>query len=141
MECGGGSRREASTVILVDPHLVLKNTSVDMYDPDVAVASDRRSTKAVKIEAVRCAQGACLDNWGCREGHRGRLCGLCKPLSPNGNPYAMGPNGCVECKESNKAVAWIIAIFCIALALILYCLLYTSPSPRDVEESRMPSSA
>ena len=27
-------------------------------------------------------------------------------------------------------------------ALIYYsCLLYTSPSPRDVEESRMPSSA
>ena len=26
-------------------------------------------------------------------------------------------------------------------ALFLYCLLYTSPSPRDVEESRMPSSA
>ena len=23
----------------------------------------------------------------------------------------------------------------------IYCLLYTSPSPRDVEESRMPSSA
>ena len=23
----------------------------------------------------------------------------------------------------------------------VYCLLYTSPSPRDVEESRMPSSA
>ena len=27
------------------------------------------------------------------------------------------------------------------LADILVCLLYTSPSPRDVEESRMPSSA
>ena len=27
------------------------------------------------------------------------------------------------------------------LALMLSCLLYTSPSPRDVEESRMPSSA
>ena len=27
------------------------------------------------------------------------------------------------------------------LAYILGCLLYTSPSPRDVEESRMPSSA
>ena len=24
---------------------------------------------------------------------------------------------------------------------LYYCLLYTSPSPRDVEESRMPSSA
>ena len=27
------------------------------------------------------------------------------------------------------------------LARYWYCLLYTSPSPRDVEESRMPSSA
>ena len=27
------------------------------------------------------------------------------------------------------------------LQLTRYCLLYTSPSPRDVEESRMPSSA
>ena len=27
------------------------------------------------------------------------------------------------------------------LALLITCLLYTSPSPRDVEESRMPSSA
>ena len=26
-------------------------------------------------------------------------------------------------------------------AMIRGCLLYTSPSPRDVEESRMPSSA
>ena len=26
-------------------------------------------------------------------------------------------------------------------ALLIFCLLYTSPSPRDVEESRMPSSA
>ena len=27
------------------------------------------------------------------------------------------------------------------LAIPMFCLLYTSPSPRDVEESRMPSSA
>ena len=27
------------------------------------------------------------------------------------------------------------------IPLLLSCLLYTSPSPRDVEESRMPSSA
>ena len=26
-------------------------------------------------------------------------------------------------------------------AQLMHCLLYTSPSPRDVEESRMPSSA
>ena len=28
-----------------------------------------------------------------------------------------------------------------SLDMLLPCLLYTSPSPRDVEESRMPSSA
>ena len=31
--------------------------------------------------------------------------------------------------------------WCPALGTVLACLLYTSPSPRDVEESRMPSSA
>jgi hypothetical protein len=105
-----------------DPRLLHGNMSVDMYDPDVAGTSDRRSTDAVQIKAVRCSQGACLDNWGCREGHRGRLCGVCKDWSPNGNPYAMGASGCVECKESNKTVAWIIVILCITLALILYYL-------------------
>ena len=35
-----------------------------------------------------------------------------------------------------------ILVFCfIAAAEPQDCLLYTSPSPRDVEESRMPSSA
>ena len=29
----------------------------------------------------------------------------------------------------------------LAIELLETCLLYTSPSPRDVEESRMPSSA
>ena len=36
------------------------------------------------------------------------------------------------------------AVFASSLAvedMIITCLLYTSPSPRDVEESRMPSSA
>ena len=36
----------------------------------------------------------------------------------------------------------LMAIQVVALTYILNsCLLYTSPSPRDVEESRMPSSA
>ena len=29
----------------------------------------------------------------------------------------------------------------LVVPIVLSCLLYTSPSPRDVEESRMPSSA
>ena len=34
-----------------------------------------------------------------------------------------------------------VVIFIAILIQIWSCLLYTSPSPRDVEESRMPSSA
>ena len=47
---------------------------------------------------------------------------------------------------SNSQAAWVQmafygGYFCMALPAALFCLLYTSPSPRDVEESRMPSSA
>ena len=35
----------------------------------------------------------------------------------------------------------IIADECLPATWVKDCLLYTSPSPRDVEESRMPSSA
>ena len=35
----------------------------------------------------------------------------------------------------------IIATVGLFTGLVMGCLLYTSPSPRDVEESRMPSSA
>ena len=34
-----------------------------------------------------------------------------------------------------------IGVFGFVVAISIACLLYTSPSPRDVEESRMPSSA
>ena len=34
-----------------------------------------------------------------------------------------------------------IEIVAILASWVMVCLLYTSPSPRDVEESRMPSSA
>ena len=46
-------------------------------------------------------------------------------------------------KEWVKSIAEVINIpFCVAGGIkSISCLLYTSPSPRDVEESRMPSSA
>ena len=40
--------------------------------------------------------------------------------TPVSSPYALGDDGA---------------------STYIFCLLYTSPSPRDVEESRMPSSA
>ena len=42
-----------------------------------------------------------------------------------------------------KWIAWagLLAILIVAIELIYTCLLYTSPSPRDAHESRMPSSA
>ena len=41
--------------------------------------------------------------------------------------------------SSNKVIFILAPIVTMTLALI--CLLYTSPSPRDAHESRMPSSA
>ena len=40
-----------------------------------------------------------------------------------------------------KVAQWLGASDLWAVLWVLICLLYTSPSPRDVEESRMPSSA
>ena len=37
--------------------------------------------------------------------------------------------------------AVVVAVRLLTFTFIMACLLYTSPSPRDVEESRMPSSA
>ena len=34
-----------------------------------------------------------------------------------------------------------IGVMFVAFTVCIYCLLYTSPSPRDAHESRMPSSA
>ena len=42
--------------------------------------------------------------------------------------------------RSNK-LSMIAGVLNVSLIWLLTCLLYTSPSPRDVEESRMPSSA
>ena len=35
----------------------------------------------------------------------------------------------------------IVALVIVPVALSLFCLLYTSPSPRDKRQARMPSSA
>ena len=48
-------------------------------------------------------------------------------------------------KHASESVARFIFLICAVVAILavcsITCLLYTSPSPRDVEESRMPSSA
>ena len=48
--------------------------------------------------------------------------------------YAVNRQDAIETAKSRNPHARVIATNVI-------CLLYTSPSPRDVEESRMPSSA
>ena len=41
----------------------------------------------------------------------------------------------------NVAEALVIGAVLVVIVLFLFCLLYTSPSPRDRQKSRMPSSA
>ena len=44
-------------------------------------------------------------------------------------------------KAGDNTVLLLLGSVSLGFALFNVCLLYTSPSPRDVEESRMPSSA
>ena len=70
-----------------------------------------------------------------RRQHRGRM----KGAAHKGNYVAYGDFGLQALEPS-----WITSnqIEAARIAMTRYiCLLYTSPSPRDVEESRMPSSA
>ena len=41
-------------------------------------------------------------------------------------------------EKQNKALGMVVAAMCLGISI---CLLYTSPSPRDRQKSRMPSSA
>ena len=43
--------------------------------------------------------------------------------------------------QATKEEVWAVSDLIVAVYEEEACLLYTSPSPRDVEESRMPSSA
>ena len=38
-----------------------------------------------------------------------------------------------------RPIQWLVTV--LLLAIVYFCLLYTSPSPRDLSTSRMPSSA
>ena len=46
-----------------------------------------------------------------------------------------------ELKETSNEIYIIFALALITAYLVMACLLYTSPSPRDKRQSRMPSSA
>ena len=62
-----------------------------------------------------------------------------KPIEIN-NGYAKRYDGIAKLDTKKDNGESTISIFS-ALKRSFPCLLYTSPSPRDVEESRMPSSA
>ena len=67
----------------------------------------------------------------------------------SGDPAGVGPDICIKAFGSRSIQPYFPVIFGniglfkdrAKLLEIDACLLYTSPSPRDVEESRMPSSA
>ena len=55
--------------------------------------------------------------------------------------YEKEPDISIYPASMTKIMTAIIAFDLIKSGDLSFCLLYTSPSPRDVEESRMPSSA
>ena len=78
-----------------------------------------------------------IESYVHKETHDGsvRILSLLRPLR---HPERLRPLLSVL----NVAKAGVVEITAVDAALgEVFCLLYTSPSPRDVEESRMPSSA
>ena len=77
------------------------------------------------------------------------LIAIADSLGAKGSIYhqeeALGTAHAILCAknslEGNVVVAFADTLFKADFKLDNSCLLYTSPSPRDVEESRMPSSA
>ena len=69
------------------------------------------------------------------------------PLALAFGNAALGPGGAIYGLYGAVVVGFLAALFGGTPAQVsgptgpMSCLLYTSPSPRDVEESRMPSSA
>ena len=53
----------------------------------------------------------------------------------------MGCGSCVLLPELGSALVFVVPVLFLAGAAFQVCLLYTSPSPRDLSTSRMPSSA
>ena len=66
------------------------------------------------LKAYRCAPEACLDDWTCREGHYGRVCGLCS------ESYVMSTDGCTKCSLNSVSLHAFMALFSITLVLIWY---------------------
>ena len=62
-------------------------------------------------------------------------------LSPLNNLHKTGEFGDLDNGETIVNIREIKNINIFQIVKYKNCLLYTSPSPRDVEESRMPSSA
>ena len=124
----GGRNVSPRNEFWMNPYGVLENPqSVPMHDARMKLQDRRQASAPSRLQAFRCAPGACLSNWTCREGHEGRLCALCQDTSPNGNFYAMGANGCVECEGKSKAIATVIVVLCVIFALLAYYLAVWSP--------------
>jgi len=65
------------------------------------------------IKAYQCANDACLSDFTCREGHYGRICGLC-----NGS-YVMSSDGCTLCDVDQEG-SYIAIVFFTFTSLLLW---------------------
>ena len=95
------------------------------------MAGEERSVK-VKIDNVKMV-------FNTRKGEMTALNGVNLDIHENEFITVVGPSGCGKSTLLNIIAGLLTPSS--GEVLVNGCLLYTSPSPRDVEESRMPSSA
>ena len=71
------------------------------------------------LKAFRCPWGFCLANFTCRDGHFGRLCGLCE------DNYVMTGKGCSLCDLDARGVAITNGLLVFVFTCLYYWLLWT----------------
>ena len=130
------------------------------YPPDLSLIIKARSDGANYLHALLTGYVDAPDEQKIPDGmyynkyYPGKLIGMPQPLYEDGVEYADGTKATPDqmAKDVTAFLAWAaepemedrkrlgISVILFLLVLTL-CLLYTSPSPRDGHQSRMPSSA
>ena len=107
---------EGAEIIENNAEIILEETGIDFKDDPEALAILKDAGADIKGERVRFPRGMCRQ--------------LCQTAPSEFTQYARNPERSVQIGGNNTVVAPVYG-----------CLLYTSPSPRDLARSRMPSSA
>jgi len=113
LEDNGNKSVEAKLGMIVEWHGWDGSALIKFNGEGEAIQVRAEWVEQRSIKAYQCANDACLSDFTCREGHYGRICGLC-----NGS-YVMSSDGCTLCDEDQEG-SYIATVFFTFTSLLLW---------------------